>query len=222
MEILSLLELWKTLKDYANLCVTLLSFALICLTFSNLRWYAQILCLLTISWVIIKSTHFCLRIFVIFTKTTSFWTNTTVKVPGLSKHEYKWIIITLPYLTSYTTYSNEWGLNIEVWIKIFSSHYCHTRLQLLNLNWVLLRARSEWDLKSVVTIIPPTHPAPGVVLSMLCSVPTPNVPPIYKVCAVSPLPSICFSPTLLLPQARKYVRCPLSYYTFFSVMCAPM
>ena len=62
-----------------------------------------------------------------------------------------------------------------------------------------------------------------LILSMLCGVPTPNVSPINKVCAVSPPALICFFPTQLFPQSRKYVRCPNPPLTVdvFSVQSPP-
>ena len=53
--------------------------------------------------------------------------------------------------------------------------------------------------------------AENQVLSMLCGVPTPIVPPINNLCAVSPPPSIYFLPPQLCPPIKKvYAVFPLS------------
>ena len=67
---------------------------------------------------------------------------------------------------------------------------------------------------------PPTpHPPTAkLFLSMLCGVPTPIVPPINKVCAVSPLPSFyvvrCPHP-MCYPCQQSMCGVPPSQYTFF-------
>ena len=84
-----------------------------------------------------------------------------------------------------------WGIKFQEFLEFC---YCHclciilphsARTWILNPSYALMRARVGSKIRFDQPTHPPTHPhpAPGFVLTILCSVPTPIV---LEICAVSP------------------------------------
>ena len=109
----------------------------------------------------------------------------------------------------------------KMWTTDFShTKYCHT-CQILSLaenltSSSLQDGATNWYY--FLTWTTPHPPTAKLCLSMLCGVPTPIVPPINKVCAVSPLPFFyvvwCPHP-MCYPRQQSMCSVPPSSIRFF-------
>ena len=114
-----------------------------------------------------------------------------------------------------------------IWYKMLLPH--------LAPSWILSYAENlasfnlqdgatEWYYNHSWASQPPSQPAsrvPTLILSMLCGVPTPIVPPSKKYVRCPPHPNICFFPPHLFPPFIRYVRCPHFPVCTVSVRCPP-